>query len=296
MVLDPGFSAFVDVQNDAARPISTFTADWREESIRKGIDDIKCRLNTNVAGARLAGRLLTDIHPLLRSKPENTKEIAASISGAASNPNAAGVVFVLASPTAVQETPHFLKCADLFRSHLGVKRLDVVLVRWENLVNDTHKPLAVRQAEFDEIVANTGDMIEQNGWDVGLLHSVNVTTGDDWETKIEGPPAFADADAVVRGAARICSMGNSVDPLATDLKWIVDFYGRQHSLNQLGPRQPLLDLAIRQEVGRAVSAGKLWNGRPLPHNRLCLTSELNPRLVKCYRFKSANLNISVGNY
>ena len=275
---------------------SGITNDWRLESIRQGVEEVRRRVQSqSQANANRIGQLLNDVMPLLRSKPEDPNAIATNISAATQDPESAGILAVLASPTAEQEGRYFLKFADIFRRQLCVRRLDVVLVRWEYLIDRTGKTDASRQQEFDAVVVNIRDMINDQGWDANLVHAVNITLGNEPESIIESPSPFSVADTAVREAAKNGGGAIPSDALVTDLKWVVDYYGRQHSLKPLGTRQPLLDLAIRREIGRAVSAGSLWCGRQLAPHRLCLTSELNPRLVKCYRFKSANVNIAFGN-
>lgn len=85
------------------------------------------------------------------------------------------------------------------------------------------------------------------------------------------------------------------EALRQDIQWTVDFYRRKASLSRLGPRQPLIDLAIRREIGRALSIGLLWCGQKLPLWPICLTSELTRRLVKCYHLEIANLNLEVAD-
>ena len=98
---------------------------------------------------------------------------------------------------------------------------------------------------------------------------------------------------MVRIASRSGASDGISDTLIQDLEWTVNFYSRQDSLSRLGTRQPLIDLALRREIGRTLSAGTLWCGHNLASHRICLTSEMTTRLVKCYRLQIANLNIAV---
>lgn len=231
---------------------------------------------------------------LLRCRPDYQR-LATVFDAATRDAGATGVVALLASPTAEREVPYFVQCARLLHMRFGIEQFDVVLVRWENVLEQQHQPEHQRQAVFHRIVQATRRLLTVHAWIPSRLHAVDVVIDDVPEAVISAPRDFALADEAVRLAVRSGSPQAVPETLRQDLQWTIDFYGRKASLSRLGPRQPLIDLAIRREIGRALSIGTLWCGQKLPRWPICLTSELTRRLVKCYHFEIANLNLGVCN-
>lgn len=278
--------------------ISAPTINWRSEAVRSGFEEVR-RLFKSRCGQQPAleqvERTISVLSPLLRSKPDNHKELADALSSATRDANLTGIVAVLASPTADREAPYFIECANRLRECLGISQLDVILIRWENVIEQQHQPECQRNAEFNQVARTIGDLLTAQDWDSQRLHIIDVSINYDQKAVISAPHDFALADEKVRLAAELGKAKDMSKSLIQDLKWAVEFYGRQDSLSRLGTRQPLMDLAIRREIGRAVSARTLWSGQRLARHPICLTSEMTPRLVKCYRLQVANLNIAIGN-
>lgn len=237
-------------------------------------------------------RVPADLEALLRSRPDHQR-LARVFDEATRDVSATGVVAVLASPTAEREAPYFIQCARLLRMRYGIAQFDFLLIRWENVLTQERQPEHQRRAVFHRIVQATRRLLTVHAGVPWRLHAVDVVIDDAPEAVISAPRDFALAGEIVRLAARSGTHQAVSETLRQDLEWTIDFYRRKASLSRLGPRQPLIDLAIRREIGRALSVGTLWCGQKLARWPICLTSELTRRLVKCYRFEIANLNLDV---
>lgn len=277
---------------------------WQETAINSMVEryikETKAR-SSKYTSTRIE-RFLRSISPKLKSKTKNNNETITALIGAAERPDKSGIIVVLASPTAEREITDFVSVSNTIRENLAVTDLDIVLVRWENLRNQNVQTDIDRQNEFRRVTDSVQSFLKRSAWEDCRVHKIDIYSPI--QGIISSPPGFA---SMAERISRIEKDRNLVDQsditLADDIRWTKEFYAKQESLGKLGNQQPLHDLTIRAELGRAMSSGKLWCGQKLKPFSICLTSELTTRMTQTYRMNMANFNIlvrsqlkSVSNY
>ncbi|MFT3922331.1 MAG: cyclic nucleotide-binding domain-containing protein [Myxococcales bacterium] len=192
---------------------------------------------------------------------------------------------VLASPTALTELPDFLAVARLVRDAGFAVTLHLLAVRWENWVDVSGEPPETRQATFRSCLDGLRGAADAAGFPQAVVMPVDVEAAAALES-IVAPPDFA--AMFQRVAQATTNLAEADAGLVRNLLWISGFYGRQRSLQRLGPVQPPMDLAIRMAVGQRASS------MPATGFALLLTSELNQRFLECYRAELPIANIALG--
>jgi hypothetical protein len=222
------------------------------------------------------GLLRTPVHPRHRGRRAVASTLAEVALGAREPLTLRGV---LASPTAEEELPFFLRLAGLFRERVST-HLGFLLVRWENL----DAPLGVDA--FGSAVSSVRRTIAEAGWSEADVDPVEIETAELCAPPIVAPGDFADAWSEVDHAAR----GHAGDDgqLVRDVAWITAFYERQRSLSKHGGRQPLFDLAVRRGIGKRLRGQAMGTG-----HTLMLASELHHRFLPCYDAAFPILDVDV---
>lgn len=187
------------------------------------------------------------------------------------------LLIVLASSTARAELSSFLAVAQTFADHGFETAPQLLVVRWENLIEAHQLHAGARRAAFETCLDELRIAVRDAGIRTQIT-PLNIAVAPNLRD-VDAPADFLE---VFRDVERLAEprAGAENDPafsrLAQNLNWITGFYARQHSLSYLGPTQPLLDLAIRAGIGRRAAA--IAGGAPA----LLLASELNQRFLACY--------------
>lgn len=197
---------------------------------------------------------------------------------------------VLASVTAVEELPYFLKFIDFWHDQGFEIKANFLLVRWENLVEVEHLDFPERNKQFirelDALNALiSGHVVESKIIPINWVHSKE----EDLELTDEICHFF---DHILEVFQMVNYQDKLDNVLKRDINWIVHFYERQDSLKALGKKQALLDLAIRRAIGHYVE--KQWVSQQEHDLYLLITSELNKRFLDCYNSSTPITNIKVG--
>lgn len=240
----------------------------------------------NIAEYRELKNLLEQMYRRLRTPvfpKKYNKTLVNSIHKAYSGEKKLSIRGILASPTAKEEIPFFLRVMKIFESHHTFCDFELLLVRWDYLNSPQSKE------DFEKTVESVKDCITLYGYSRNILNVVDINVEIDSE-KAEGPANFKEWFNKINIADQ--QDINISKDLNTDLIWITQFYNRQKSLQDLGKKQALFDLAIRRYVGDRFS-NEFMNSKNSETPFLILTSELNRRFLKCYRTTLPIANILV---
>jgi CRP-like cAMP-binding protein len=261
------------------------------DDFKRALDEERRAFEGALQKQGCAGNLLqfaSALYSRLRSTIQPKKGhllVAGAIAAAVAQGRPVRLRAVLASPTAVAEVPSFLRVASLFREYGFRVDLRALLVRWENLVDVEQITAETRGMMFNDVVASVRHAFGAADFDPSGVEPVNIEVSFA-DGILTAPPEPAKIfESIVQAGA---DLSRAEATLGRDLVWITGFYERQASLNRLGPRQPLIDLALRRYIGAYFSTEANSEAA-----LFMLTSELHKRFLGCYGASVPMLNIQL---
>ncbi|MGI4851272.1 MAG: hypothetical protein ACRYGR_04965 [Janthinobacterium lividum] len=189
-------------------------------------------------------------------------------------------VVILASDTALKETPKFINFIQDF-NFLKVKpQINFILLNWLNLNDIVELSKDQRSQKFTSLMEKLHKYLKDYLTDY-KLHPIDLEFNHD---SIVSPEIFA------------LEFKNVIEQpqgkIQQDVAWIQNFYQRENSYKSLNNHQPLVDLAIRR--GTAQWAQKnIFDTHQDSSMNFLITSELNKRFLKCYRADCAIFNVAL---
>lgn len=236
-------------------------------------------------------KLVHDIYGVLHTKlfPKRASVVFATslYEAGAKNDYRVALRFPLASPTAVRELSTFLHCVDTFRRNGFSPEVEVLMVRWENLIEVANMLPKERQ----ELFKGQLQEVRRRVWEKGLPESTVVPVDITFSMKdltLSGP---ADFKRWWRATQQAQDGLTSADPaLVRDVQWSQRFYRRQRSLCKLGGIQPSLDLAVRRSIGERFMSSLGSVTYPVC---AVLTSELAQHFLFFYQIKAPMMNVEI---
>jgi hypothetical protein len=198
------------------------------------------------------------------------------------------LVTVLASSTANEEFPYFMRFVDIF-NHYQIKTNNYVLfVHWEDELeitdNQDYTKFYSKLAPIQEIAKHKESAIY-----VIPLHLSHTDYSHPYLSTLN--QAFHNNIRLYQSSML---KEKIKDPtLIKDMQWIKDFYQRQDSLKHFSSEKAFFDLAMRRSIGKLGTELSLLQQESNSTLFLMLTSELNKRFLNCYDSLIPILNIKV---
>ena len=189
-------------------------------------------------------------------------------------------VVILASDTALKETPKFINFIQDF-NFLKVKpQINFILLNWPNLNDIVQLSKNQRSQKFTPLMEKLHKYLKDHLIDY-KLHPIDLEFN---HNSIVSPKIFA------------LEFKNVIEQLQgevqQDVAWIQNFYQRENSFKNLDNNQALIDLAIRRGVAQWAEKN-IFNVHQNSAMNFLITSELNKRFLKCYRTEYAIFNVAL---